>query len=68
MKNVSHKKKCGTDKKKAHVEPPTIPLINEECTGKPYGYYVKLILRRDPTSSMSDIYEFRMFLFDHGDP
>ena len=32
------------------------------------GDYVKLILRRVPTSGTSDLYEFRMSLFDHGNP
>ena len=36
-------------------------------TGKSYGDYVKLKLSRDPTSSTSEIYEFWMSLFDHGE-
>ena len=30
-------------------------------------YFVKLKLRRDPTASTSDLYRFRMYLFDNGD-
>ena len=37
-------------------------------TGNSDGDYVKLKLRRDPTSSILDLYEFRMSLFDHGEP
>ena len=37
-------------------------------TGRSDGDYIKLKLRRDPTSSTSDLYEFRMSLFDHGKP
>ena len=37
-------------------------------TGKSDGDYVKLKLRRYPTSSMSELYEFRMSLFDYGNP
>ena len=66
MKKISHKKGWGMETNTAHVEPPKIPLIKETYTGKSYGDYVKLKLRRDPTSSTSDLYEFMMSLFDHG--
>ena len=52
----------------AHVEPLPIPLIKVAYNGKSDKYFVKLKLRRDPTSSMLKIYEFRMYLFDNGDP
>ena len=68
MKKISHSKVWGTDTNPAHVEPSPIPLIKELSTGKSDGDYVKLKLRRDPTSSMSDLYEFRMSLFFHGEP
>ena len=42
--------------------------MKEITTGKSDGDYDKLKLRRDPTSSTLDLYEFRMSLFDHGDP
>ena len=67
MKNLSHKKGWGVDTNLAHVEPPQILLIKETSTSKSDGDDVKLNLCRDPTSSTSDIYEFRMPLFDHGD-
>ena len=51
----------------ATVDPPQIPLIKETSTDKSDGDYVKLKLHRYPTSSTSDIYEFRMFAFDHGE-
>ena len=56
------------DTNPSHVEPPPIMLINEKSTVKSDGDYVKLNLRRDPKSSTSDIYEFRMSLFYHGEP
>ena len=37
-------------------------------TGKLDGDYVKLKLCRDHMSSTSELYEFRMSLFDHGKP
>ena len=49
------------------MEPPPIPLIKETYNGKLDEYLVKLKLRRDPTSSTSDLYEFNMCFFDHGD-
>ena len=68
MENVSHKRRWGVYTNTDHVEPPLIPLIKETATGKSDGDYVKLNLRKNPTSSKSDLYEFRMSLFDHGEP
>ena len=56
------------DTNPAHVEPPPILLIKEISNGNSDGDCVKLKLSRYPTSSTSYIYEFRMSLFDHGDP
>ena len=64
----SHKKVWSVDTNPAHIEPPPISLTKETSTGKSYGDYVKLKLCRDPTSSMLDIYEFIVSLFDHGEP
>ena len=52
----------------AHVEPPPILPINSKSNGKSDKYIVKLRLCRDPTSGTSDLYEFKMSLFDNGDP
>ena len=51
-----------------HVDPSLIPLIKENHNGKSEKYFVKLKLRRDPTSSTSNLYEFKMSLFDNGEP
>ena len=53
------------DTNPAHVEPSMIPFIKEISTGKSDGDYVKLNLGIDPTSSTSDLYEFRVSSFDH---
>ena len=68
MKNVLNKKVWGTYTNPDRVEPPMIPLFKETPTVKSYGYYFKLKLCRDPTSSTSYIYEFIMSLFDHVKP
>ena len=68
MKNVLQKKGWGADTNPAHAEPPTIPLVKKTSTGKSDGDYVKIKLHRYPKFSTSDIYEFRMSLFDHGEP
>ena len=52
----------------AHVEPLQIILIKETYNGKSDKYFVKLKLCRDPKSITSDLYEFRMSLFDNGKP
>ena len=68
MKIFSHKKGWGVDTNPFPVEPPPIPLIKETSTGKSDGDHVKLKLCRDPTPSTSDLYEFRMSLFDYVEP
>ena len=50
---------CG-DITSARGEQPQIPQqIGKKC--------VKIKLHRDPTSQKSDLYEFKMALFDNGD-
>ena len=51
-----------------HLEPPTTPLIKIKHDDKPYKYFVKIKLCRDPTSYLSDLYDFKMALFENGDP
>ena len=51
-----------------HVEPPPVPLIKINHGNNSDKDFVKLKLRRDPTSSSSDLYEFNMYLLDNGDP
>ena len=50
-----------------HVNTPNNPLMKENLDSKSAKYFVKLKLRRDPTSSTSDLYEFKIYLFDNGD-
>ena len=52
----------------SNVETPPIPLIKETYDGKSDKDFVKLELCRYPTSSMSDLYDFRVSLFDNGNP
>ena len=68
MKNVLHKKGWGEETNLAHVEPPPIPLVKETSTSKLDGDQYKLKLRRYPTYSTSDLYEFRISLSEHGKP
>ena len=68
MKNVSIKKGWMTVMNHPHVEPPSIPLIQETHDSKSDKYFVKLKLRRDPTLSTSDPYEFKISLFANVDP
>ena len=64
----SHKKGWTSGITKAHVEPSPIPLIKEPYYGKSDKYSVKLKLLRDTTSSTSDLFEFKMSFFKHGEP
>ena len=68
MKNVSSKKLWMAVVTHQHVDPPPIPLTQEIYYGKSNKTFVKLKLRRDPTSSTSDLYDFKMSFFDNGNP
>ena len=50
-----------------HVDPHPISIIKGNNNDKPDKYFVKIKLRRDPTSEKPDPYEFKMALFDNGD-
>ena len=52
----------------SHVEPPPITLINWTYNVKLEKDIVKLKLRKFPTSSTLDLYDFRMSLFENGNP
>ena len=66
MKNVSSKKEWKLGMTQAHVKTPMITFIMGTYGGKSYKYLIKIKLRRDHTSIMSDIYSFRVSLFDNG--
>ena len=51
-----------------HVEPPPIPLIKIKHDDKSDKDLVKLKFCRDLTSEKSDLYEFKMALFENGGP
>ena len=48
-----------------HMDPPPTPLIKSRHDDKSDKYFVKLKLRSDPTSAKSDLYEFKMDLYDN---
>ena len=50
------------------MKPPPITLIKVKYDGKSDKDFIKLKLHRDPISSMSDLYELKMSLFDNGEP
>ena len=49
-----------------HVEPPPIPLIKGKHDDKLDKDFLRLELRRDPTSEKSGLYEFKIALFLNG--
>ena len=61
MKNISSNTGWIAGMTQPHIEPPMIPLIKENVSGKSDKDFVKLKLCRDPISSTSDLYEFKMF-------
>ena len=50
------------------MEPPNITLIKGKNDIKLDKYFVKNKLSRDHSSEKSDLYEFKMTLFDNGEP
>ena len=50
-----------------HVGPALIPLIKIKNDSKQDKCCVKMKFRKDATAEKSDIYEFKMALFDNGD-
>ena len=66
MKKVLQKK-WNTKTIQVQMDPPTTPLIKGKNDEKPDKQFVKIRLRRDPTSKKSDLYEFKMALFDNGE-
>ena len=68
MKNPASKKGWMMGMTHPQVETPQINLIKEINNDKSDKYFVKLELRRDPKLSTSYLYEFKMSLFDNGEP
>ena len=68
MKNVSPKKKWNIGVVQVHMEPPLTPPDKSKHGDRLDRNFVNIKLRRDPMSENSDLYEFKMALFDNGDP
>ena len=68
MNHISHKKYWNLGTVQVHVEPPLIPLIKRKNHDKLDKYVVEIKLRKDRMSQKSDLYEFKMALFDNGVP
>ena len=51
-----------------HVDPPPSTLIKSKNDEKPDKYFIKIKLRKDPTSEKLDLYECKMDLFDNVHP
>ena len=54
--------------KQVHVEPSPTPPMKGKYDGKLGKDLVKLKLHRYPMSSTLDLYEFKIYLFDNGNP
>ena len=65
MRNISHHKKWNTGTVQFHIEPHPIPLIKINNDEKLDIYFVKIQLCRGPTLENSDLYEFKITLFDN---
>ena len=66
MKKVCHKKKWNVGLLQLHVYPPHTPLTTSKHNDKSEKDFVKMKLRRDPTSENLDLYEFKMALLYNG--
>ena len=68
MKNVSNKNNCNQVTVQVYTKQPPIPVIKSNSNKKLDKYCVKNKLLRYPMSEKSYLYEFKMALFDNGDP
>ena len=65
IKNISHKNIWNSGMAQVHVKALPIPLLKVISGGKSDKDIIILKLRRDPTSRTSDLYEFKIYLFDN---
>ena len=68
MDNFSHKKTRNAGVMQVNVDPPPTPLIKINHTDKSDKDFIKLKLHAYLTSEKLDLYEFKMDLFDNGEP
>ena len=68
MKNSFHRKKWNASVVQQHMYPPPVPLIKNKHDDNLEKYSIKLKLHRDLTSEKLDLYEFKIVLFENGDP
>ena len=68
MNNISYKNKWNTGVVQVQMEPPPIPLIKINPNDNLDKDFVEIKFLRYPTSENSYLYEFKMNLFDNGDP
>ena len=65
MNNISHKKNWNIGTVQVYMDLPQSTMIKSKNYDKPDKYFVRIKLRRDPTSENSDLYELKMALFDN---
>ena len=69
MKNVSYKKNWLLVDIQLHVYPTPTPLINYDPERNQLeADFIKVMLRRKTNSSTSDIYKYKIVLFEHDEP
>ena len=66
--NVPHKNKWNLGVVQVHTETPHISLIKSNHNDKADKDFVIMKVRRYPTSYKSELYEFKMALFENGEP
>ena len=68
MKKISHKNRQNAGTEQVHVDSTPIPPIKRNNDDKLDEDFFKIKLSRDPKSEKLDLFEFKMELFDKGDP
>ena len=68
MKNIFQKKSWFTGAVQILVDLPPVTLIESKNDRKLFTNCVKIKLRMDLTSEKSDLYKFKIALFDKGNP
>ena len=68
MRNISHNNKWNLGIVQLHVKPLPNPLIKIKHNDNLDKDLINIKLRRDPGSQKLDLYEFKMSLFNNGNP
>ena len=66
MKNILHNNDCLSGSVQIHMDPPPTHLIKRNIDLNSDHHYIYIKLRINPTLKATDMYDFKIALFDNG--